>query len=213
MLKDNWLEGEASYGESVMKIMQWIEGRSLARYELGRYTTAYGHLIFDSSKGGTIRDTVSLRFNKNLSEIVDLGGGATRESCSFINFYIDRESGQINLIDFVIMHGFRVISMDDLVFPKCALYHEPIIDTTTWVSPFGMYRHYANDEVRYLYTEYQVDVLIETNGADKVRLVFGELKHWHCLNEEVVFYTDDRSNLTAIAFKGAGAFIQKVQKG
>ncbi|GJM35388.1 MAG: hypothetical protein DHS20C18_43890 [Saprospiraceae bacterium] len=184
-----------------MKILKLNENKSLAKYKLDEYTTEFGSIIFDNTKGGSISNCYFFRLNKTLETNRDVEGKVLSTKGSFIDFYISKKTNRIQHIDFVSLSHFETILDNSLTFDCNVSYFEPQIDVSTWVSSFGRLSNFSYDTSKYLSTEDQVDVRILFNSLNIVKFLFGNSSKIFCLNERIQFHMDEFSNLTAIVIK------------
>ncbi|MTB50633.1 hypothetical protein [Lewinella sp. W8] len=195
----------------MMKVEKVISEKSLARYELDEYTSQFGSLIFDGSRGGSISHAYSFRFNKTVAVYRDKQGRKTAELASFIYFYISKNDRWIQHIDFVSLQQFSVVE-EAIPFESNEEFQIPIIDVSTFVSSFGLARGMDYDETRYLITEHQVDVLVAHNGRDIAEFRFGEKVACCALNSTVHFWLDQHSNLAAITIRDVASVPKLIQE-
>ena len=182
-----------------MKILNFINQNSTAKFKIDEYTYPLGSIIFDGSKGGSISNCYFFCFRKLFSEAnpysLDLADKDAREG--YICFFIDKETRCFKHVDFVLLEGFKV-EKDAIELEKNLIYQTPIIDVSTWVSEYGLLSRAGYEETKYLSIEDHVDVHIIHNGTDTVKLAFGKSERQIRLSDNFFIEIDEFNNITAL---------------
>ncbi len=193
----------------MIRFVRWEHKKSNAKFVLSEYTTQHGCIIFDESKGGSVTNAVSLRLNKNLSDLTRHSEAVSSQSKAFIDIYVDMTTHTFKLLDFASLKGFRREVDENLELFECKNdFKEPIIDISTWVSNYGVIKHPTQQGIKYLYTECQVDLKIVHNRHNILKMCFGDEVFRYCLNECIIVYTDSNENFASITFGNASKLIE-----
>ncbi len=194
-----------------MKILDWVKTERSIRFEMSEYTPQDGALIFDSSRGGTYTQCVTLRFNKHISPITYHSDRVSSQRKAMLDFYIDINTSLINVIDLVSVRGFNIGYSTELNYQVNDDFVEPKIDISTWVSKFGLIPHPSSREIKYLYNEYQIDINLLHNRKNIVKLLFGSEINSYNLRPDIMMSIDEYSNLSSITFGKAEKLIKKLK--
>jgi len=182
-----------------MQVLKLLGKKSLGHFKLDEYTAEFGSIIFDGVKGGNISNSYFYRFNWTVETEIDKKTGKIKSRTgSFIDFYIDVESRQFKLIEFVSLKCFSCKIEEDLKFELNNQFYVPVIDVSKWVSKAGRIVSPYNDKIRYTKTEEQIKVQIIHNGVNIIQFVFGKMTRKICLNEQIIMYLDADNELSSL---------------
>jgi len=152
----------------------------LARYKLNEYTTEYGAIIFDKSRGGKISN--SFLYHVGIEEY------------GHIDFYIDKDFRLLNSIWFVGLKSQILLQTDEIIFPENDDFEIPFFNTSIW----------EGDEVDLWQKVYcQNPIEVYHNGIDFVHITFGVNHKIIPLSKEIQFQYDQEKCLTGILLKGS----------
>ena len=180
-----------------MKVHKLYPQKSTVCYRINEWTSQFGSLIFDGSKGGSIQDTYWYRFeNNSTSESKD-----APPRPNLIMIYVSRAQKLLQHLDFVILPPLGKSKESDLKAIDVQPYCQPVIDTSTFISSFGAVDSATDETVKYSSAGEQLNIQVIHNGQDTLLLLFGEISTHHSLNEEVHFTLDASSNLTSITIR------------
>jgi hypothetical protein len=155
-----------------------INAISLGKYKLNEFTTQYGTIIFDNSKGGNISNSFIYRVGY--------------EKYGHIDIYVDKDFKFINSIWFVSLNSEILYQDDNLDISINNNYEIPFFDTKIW-----------NNDSENLWPRVVNDNPIEVyhNGNDCVYVTFGEKHKLYPINKNIQFQYDENNGLTGILIK------------
>ena len=153
---------------------------SAARYELNEFTTEFGAIVFDHTKGGNISNT-------NIYRLSD-------QHLWSVDFYVDKVLGTIKSIWLVQLSSTQLRYVDTLEMPLASATRTPSFDLSLWEEADGSQWPLINAAA---------NLNIYHNGRNLIQLSFGQQATALALNEEIILQFDDDQCLTGVLIDNA----------
>ncbi len=149
--------------------------RSLAHYERSEYTTDYGAIIFDNTRGGNIS-------NANIYRL-------SSKQLWHVDFYVDKEIGTLKSIWFVLLKVENMTYVNDLEVSVDGGPQVPFFDLSCWKKEDGgQWPLIESDHALQVYH----------NGNNLMYFGFGDRRSILSLNSEIALQFDEFHCLTGI---------------